>query len=278
MKVRLLTLAFAILFLTTFSSSNAQEGAANPLEPAPDASAIFIGPVFGFNNSLHSVNLASFADAINKPLCPFFEDGSASGFYAGLSAEFFLGEVVNSQHSIIVRALYSTLPVNMERDGDVYPSLVGEGDQQQIVESSTRHDIEVDYNVLSAEVMYNYKVIPRFGLGITGGLTFDIPMTKTIYQTYNLIQPLNFQFKRVDGMGYTYTNNDRTIIVKDGDIDDASGFRMGLKFGLQYDIHFAGGFYVVPAAYYNFGITDLTSAEDWRVDAIQIGVDIRFGI
>jgi hypothetical protein len=278
MKVRLLTLALAVLFLTTFSSSLAQEGRDNPLEPAPEASAIFIGPVFGFNNSLHTVNLASFADEINKPLCPFFEGGSASGFYAGLSIEFFLGNVVNSQHSIIGRVLYSTLPVTMERDGDVYPSLVGEGDNQQIVNSSTRHDIEVDYNLISAEVMYNYKVIPRFGLGLTGGLTFDIPMTKTIYQTYNLIQPLNFKFRRVEGEGYTYINNDRTIVVRDGDIDDASGFRLGLKFGVQYDIHFAGGFYVVPAAYYNFGITDLTSAEDWRVDAIQIGVDIRFGI
>jgi hypothetical protein len=276
MKVRLLTLAIAILFLTTFSGAIAQQGLDDPLAPAPEASAFFVGPVFGFNNSLHTVDLASFSE---DPLCPFFTDGSASGFYAGLSAEFFIGGVVNSQHSIIGRVLYSTLPVSLTKEGDVYPSLVGEGDQQQIIESSTSHDVDVEYNVLSAEVMYNYKVIPRFGLGITGGFTFDIPMTKTIYQTYNLIQPLNFKFKRVDNYeDFQYINNDRTIVVKDGDIEEASGFRLGLKFGLQYDIRFAGGFYVVPAAYYNFGITDLTSAEDWRVDAIQIGVDIRFGI
>ena len=278
MKVRLLALAVAVLFLTLFSRSYAQLGEADPMNPGEESSAFFIGPVFGINNAMHTVDLASFADAVNKPLCPYFEGGNATGFYGGLSIEYFLGDIKNSQHSIIVRALYSTLPVTMEREGEVYPSLVGEGDQQQIVESSTTHNIEVDYNVLSFEAMYNYRIIPRFGLGITGGLTFDVPITKTIYQTFNLIKPLNFKFKRQEGLGYEYTNNDRTIIVKDGDIDDASSFRLGLKFGLQYDIHFGERFYVVPAVYYNFGITNLTSAEDWRVDAIQAGVDIRYAL
>lgn len=278
MKVRLLAFVIAAFLLIQVSSTFAQSGEATPLGPGEKSSAIFLGPVFGFNNSMHTVNLASFADEVNEPLCPYFDDGTASGFYVGLSFEYHLGDIVNSQHSIIIRALYSTLPVTMDRIGDKYPSLVGSGDNQVIVQSVTNHNIEVDYDLFCFEVMYKFNVIRRFGLGLTGGLTFDVPLTKTIYQTYNLIEPLNFKFKRVEGLGYSYINNDRTIIVKDGDIEDASSFRLGLKFGLQYEIYFGKKFYLVPSAYYNFGITDLSSEQDWRVDALQIGVDIRFAL
>jgi hypothetical protein len=36
--------------------------------------------------------------------------------------------------------------------------------------------------------------------------------------------------------------------------------------------------YVVPAVYYNYGITKLTSMENWYVHALQMGVDIRFSL
>jgi hypothetical protein len=37
-----------------------------------------------------------------------------------------------------------------------------------------------------------------------------------------------------------------------------------------------GGMYIVPAVFYNFGVTNLNSDFDWRVNALQIGVDLRF--
>jgi hypothetical protein len=34
--------------------------------------------------------------------------------------------------------------------------------------------------------------------------------------------------------------------------------------------------YVVPNFNYNFGVTSLSADDDWRVSALQFGVDIRF--
>jgi len=35
---------------------------------------------------------------------------------------------------------------------------------------------------------------------------------------------------------------------------------------------------LVPAIYYNYGVTEATDLHNWRVNAIQIGADYRFSI
>ena len=279
MKVRLLLLAFATLMIamTTNVFSQVDEAEADPLTPGVTKSAIYLGPVFGYNRSLHTADLASFAD---DPLCPFFQNGTANGFYVGLSYEHHIGNIKNSRHSVIGRVLYNSMPASFTKEGDVYPSLVDIQGRDTTVYSSTKHSIDVAYSMITAEVMYKFIVIPGMGLGLTIGPTFDFPMTKTLNQKYQLIEPLNFQFKRVENweqLGYKYEDFDRTIIVQDGDIDEASGFRMAIKLGVQYELYFKK-FYVVPAIYYNFALTKVTSAEDWKVNALQIGVDVRFAL
>jgi len=66
--------------------------------------------------------------------------------------------------------------------------------------------------------------------------------------------------------------------MHEGDIQDVSKLRIGLKVGLQYEINIPGQFYLVPAVYYNLGLTNLSQEEDWRVSALQIGLDIRRAI
>ncbi|MDQ1267164.1 MAG: hypothetical protein QG635_2318 [Bacteroidota bacterium] len=96
---------------------------------------------------------------------------------------------------------------------------------------------------------------------------------------------MNAQFLRPDGWPdngeptLRYENTDRTMVVKDEDIEGANGFRFGIKAGVQYEIITGGKWYVVPGIFYNFGLTKVSSTrEDWRIDALQIGVDVRFAI
>jgi hypothetical protein len=80
--------------------------------------------------------------------------------------------------------------------------------------------------------MYKFNPIQGNGLGLTVGPTFDFALVKTQNQTMNLVRPLNAQFSRdpnADAKGYKYTNNDRTIVILDGDIPNSSAFRLGLK-------------------------------------------------
>ena len=252
----------------------------NPLVPTYQRPPIYIGPVFGYNRSMHSVNLASFDEAI----CPRFQDGDANGFYVGLSWEQMLGEAATSNSSFIVRVLYNTMPANLETSENPIPSLVtvvnanGDPISETILNSSTIHTQEINYAMITGEVMYKLNPISGLPLGFTIGPTFDFAMSKTQDQRYKLVLPLEAQFKKNADAGYTYVDNDRTIIIKEGDIPESEAFRFALKAGIQYEIITSGKMYIVPAVYYNFGITNLSSRENWRVNALQMGVDIRFAL
>lgn len=275
---------FAIVLITGmlfsfrgFSQVGSGTAGNNPLMPVYERPPIYIGPVIGFNRVAHTLELPSFAD----PICPNFVDGNDNGFYFGLSYEMMFGEAEQSNSSLIFRVLYNTMPTFSETSEDPVPSLVG----QNIINSQTRHTLDINYSMITGEVMYKINPIKAVPVGITVGPSFDFVMTKTLDQRYELLNPQNAQFRRLEEgdpdydkyVGVTYTDNDRTIIIEDGDIPDASGFRLGLKAGIQYEIsNVITKTMIVPAIYYNFGVTNLTSGDSWRVNALQMGVDIRY--
>jgi hypothetical protein len=281
-------LLFLLLVSLGFIDTKAQSDLENPLAPFQETRPIFIGPVFGYNRSLHSVSLKTFADAGNENVapCPTFENGQDNGFFVGFTYEHILGDYKNSNSSIIVRAMYQTMPSYLEVGGDTYPSLVSIVDangnviQQKIINSSTLHILSVDYSMATFEAVYKINPFEGMNLGFTIGPTFDYALSKTFTQEFRLMEPLNARFRRADNweqLGIRYENNDRTIVVNDGDIPNASGLRVAVKAGIQYEI-LMGRFYIVPGINYNFGITELSSDQSWRVSAVQAGFDIRFSL
>lgn len=284
MKNKVLFITLAVLALILIKPIDVfSQGGNNPLMPTKVRLPIYIGPVFGYNMSQHSVELKSFA---TDPLCPTFVDGSDDGYYVGFSGEYILGDVRTSKSSILMKVVYNNLPAYLEKGGDTYPSRITIVDDQgnpvgeEIINSSTLHTQEIKYSLITVEAFYKFNPIQGMGLGFVVGPTFDFSLEKSHIQTMELIEPLNAQFKIPDDgipAGMRYENNNRTIIVKDGDIPESSGFRFGVKAGIQYEI-LLGPMYIVPGAYYNFGVTNLSSQEDWRVNAIQMGIDIRFAL
>lgn len=282
MKLRYLLALFIVLIALPGIRLNAQAEPENPLMPTYVAPPVYIGPVIGYNRSLHSVDLASFDQAI----CPRFENGDANGFFVGISFEQHLGkDILSSTSSFIFRLLYNSLPASLDVSENPIPSLItviNGTDTSEIIEnSSTIHTMDITYNLITAEVMYKINPIPGIPLGFTVGPTFDYAITKKQDQRYKLVQPLEAQFVRNEALiiqkGYKYIDNDRTIIIKEGDIPNSNGFRLGIKAGMQFEI-LAGKWVVVPGFFYNFGVTNLSSAENWRVDALQMGVDFRYAL
>ncbi len=279
MKVRLLTCIITVFLILFSFKSYSQE---NPIEPGQQKRPILVGPVFGYNKSMHSVELLTFDDPTK--LCKPFDNGGGNGFYAGLSFEYLFGDPAKSISSIIVRALYNTMPAFMERIQDDYPTLVQTGpNTNAVIQTTTKHEANVTYSMFTVEACYKINPIPNVNLGITVGPTFDFPITKTINQTYKLVgDPLNAQFYVDTALyiqrGYKISADGRTITIQDGPIPNATGFRLGLKIGVQYEIIPGEKWFIVPAIYYNLGITKVTSAENWRINALQLGVDIRYAL
>lgn len=282
MKMKYL-LPIALIFITTLNISElfSQVVPADPLKPGSESSAILLGPVFGYNRSMHTVDLASFA---KEPLCPYFKNGEGNGFYFGVAYEHILDAKVNSRHSLIGKVVYNYLPASLEiRGDDNYPSLVDDGqDGYKVVYTETNNTIEVDYSTITAEILYKFNPIENFGLGVFVGPTFDFALTKHFEQKLMLVGDNNVQFirlseeeqQRQDIKIVRYEDNDRTIVVNDEDVPDANGFRLGIKAGLQYAIDLQR-WVVIPQVAYNFGVTKLSGSEDWRVNAFQVGVDVR---
>lgn len=279
MNKRFILLCIGIITLSIIKL-NAQMDLADPLMPVEKKPNFYIGPVLGYNKSMHTVELKTFAQ---DPLCPTFIDGSSNGFFGGISFEYLLGEAETSNSSIIARLLYNSMPASMEQNDLDLPTRVIEingADTLETIEyTSIIHKNEVKYNLVTFEVMYKFNPIYGNGLGLVVGPTFDFALTKTQEQRMDLVRPLNAQFRRdpdAAAKGYRYENNDRSIVIQDGDIPNSSAFRLGLKFGVQYEVLMKGGMYIVPSIHYNFGVTNLNSDFDWRVNALQIGVDLRF--
>ena len=276
MRFRLLIFGLLITTIMFSYEANAQGSEANPLAPGQTSKAIYLGPVLGYNMSMHSVNLASFAE---DPLCPFFENGSANGFHVGVFYEHILGRVT-SKHSIVGRLLYNSLPAYFEKVGDTYPSLVDDGQGgYTTVMSSTQHTVDVSYNMISLNIMYKFNAIA--GLVLTVGPDVDFILSNNLTQKYSIVEPDNVQFKPTDDPNLKYIDNNRTIIVYDGDIGKGQGSastRFALKFGVQYEIITGSTIDFIPGIFYNLGLTNATSNENWKVSAFQASIDVRFAI
>lgn len=279
MNKRFILLCLGIIYISFFPL-RAQLDLADPLMPVEKKPNFYLGPVLGFNKSMHTVELKTFAQ---DPLCPTFIDGSDNGFFGGISFEYLLGEAETSNSSIIARILYNNLPASMEQNDLDLPtrviSISGKDTTETIEYTSIIHTNAVKYDLVTLEVMYKFNPIQGVGFGLTVGPTFDFALTKSQVQRMDLVRPLNAQFKRdpqAEAKGYRYEKNDRSIVIQDGEIPNSSAFRLGIKAGVQYEILMKGGMYLVPAIYYNFGVTNLNSDFDWRVNALQIGVDLRF--
>lgn len=178
MKVRLLTGIIVVFLILLSMKSFSQGDLDDPLRPKEKAKPIYIGPVIGYNKTIHNIDLLTFDDPTK--LCLPFEKGGSNGFYAGISFEYLLGDVKSSQSSIIGRVLFNTFPAFMERGQDDYRTLVPDPQDNTKwiwIQTSTKHEAEVTYNLLTAEVCYKLNPVPKVPVGITVGPTFDFPIT-----------------------------------------------------------------------------------------------------
>lgn len=260
--------------LSVVTASAFSQGA-NPLEPEKAPPRIYVGPIGGFNQNYHTGGFRSFA--ISEGDCPTFGTGDATGYYVGVSAEYLLGDVKDARTSIIARLAYDVRPAQFSEQGDNQPSrLVLPDSSEEIIFSTTEHVAEIKFAMLNLDLLFKYMV-GNTRLGITAGPSIGYALTGTINQKLNLVEPNNVQFIRDPDTEYTYENFDRTIVIRDGDIPSFNRLRLGIKAGLQYEIN-VRRMIVVPAVWYDFGITKLTSEENWRVNAFQAGVDVRFAL
>jgi len=266
---------FFILFIgaLVFSSSvMAQRGGetqyANPLLPSKKPTPIYFGPAGGVNITQHPMTMPT--------ICNSFEQGVGIGLYGGITLERLFGDVATSSSSIIFRLLFNMYPGSDSREDvscNILPTTGGNP-----VEQNVKDALNISYNAVTFEAMYKINPIPAFGLGIVVGPAIDYIITKTKKWTYELTTKGMYWNQDLFREKYPYVTfeDGQTAVMYDGEVEDASSIRFGVKAGVQYEILLGSKLYVAPAIVYNFGITPVTSQHSWRVNALQVGIDARF--
>lgn len=276
-KHRLLRLCSALLVAAS-GSAMAQDRDSPIFYEAPPP-RLYVGPIGGLNYNIHSGGFASFTRLQDNVACPQFESGSATGFYGGLSAEYLLGDPKESRFSIIARLAYDSRPAQFLETGDKYPTKAfDQNGNELIVESSTEHKAQIKYDLLNLDLLFKV-MIGSTPLAVTAGPSIGYALTTSNEETYSILEPLNAQFIRNDQTpADRYRDNDRTIVFRpDAALDEKSAIRFGLKLGIQYEISFQKLF-IVPTVFYDFGLTNVTTTDSWKVNAFQIGADVRFAL
>jgi hypothetical protein len=268
-----------IIGLAGFIAANAQLD--DPLAPKQTGNKFLIGPAAGLNLVSHSTDLqVTQTRGGGNPaegLCESFTDGGNTGFFAGFTAEFIIGSVTNSNQSIITRVLYNTMPASFNVDMPEYPVALTSGGTTL---SKANSSLELDYSMVTFEAQYKYNLFDGFGL--VAGPTVDLIMAANETRLLQLTgdDSADFQFSDYDINNPEFIDPQTRNLDLDGveEIDNASGTRFGLKFGVQYEWNVPqAGFLLVPSLNYNLGLTNVNDI-DWTVSAVQIGVDVRFGI
>ena len=253
----------------------------DPLNPVTKEKVVYFGLSVGYNRVMHNAELKTFAEDLQ---CPVFEDGKASGFHFGGFYEQFIG-AKGTQHSILLRGLYNTYPSKFEQQGDRQPSMTWSEEKKEdvMVWSTSLNSNEIKYSAISVDLMYKFRAVEIQdvgGLVFTIGPTFDLIGTKTRSQKLSLLEN-DVQFKDFADNGNlnkNYSPDGRTLIVYDGEIENAQSTRFGIKLGTQLELKIPGlPIDIIPSAFYNFAFTNVDE-RDWKVNTIQIGVDLRYAL
>lgn len=251
----------------------------DPLNPKKAPPRIYVGPVAGFNRSMHGGGLRSQSYDAN---CPDFDIGTENGFYVGMTGEYLLGDTKNANSSIIARLMYDYQPAYFNQpEPKALPSRFGANTGL----SNIDHVTEVKYALINFEIMYRWN-IPGTFFGLSAGPQIGFPISSNQRQEYNLVlnanTPAQFQASAAEiaesvtnGYAARFKDDSKTsIILYDGKVINQSGMRAAIKAGAQYEI-LLKRFILVPAVYYNFGLTKVTTTDNWSISALQIGADLR---
>lgn len=207
---------------------------------------------------------------------PIFTTDSKHGFYSGLSYEMKLGEkVAYSKSSIILRGMYESMPTFFSVPGSSYPLRLSNGSE---VRTITRHATYIEYNIATVEAVYKQNLFGS-SFGITVGPSFSIPISTSIEKRFELLYPTDMKFDKDPSIpDERYEDEYRTIITQPkDDIKELNPFRFALKCGVHYELLLERTI-VVPHIGYNFGITNTSSVDGVRINALQAGVEVRFAL
>lgn len=257
---------FALPLLSTLLMTGCAATRTNPLEPNVRTGRIIAGPVAGGAQNYHSGGFRP----ISEPQCEMFGAGGGVGPIVGAGAEYFTSEKTGVGARLSLQ----------QRPGDFRQEL-----QNAYVLSAAGNDpllqrvtmnSHVAYQLLNLDLFIKQEItsVGNARLGVVGGPSFALVAGAEQRQTLDLVEPLEARF--LNEQNLPEEAGGRRLILYSGDVEQSQSLRASFMAGVQAEIGlFDNDWMLIPSISYDYAFTDVTTAENWRLNSLVAMIDFR---
>ncbi|MBK7034507.1 MAG: hypothetical protein IPH49_14870 [Ignavibacteria bacterium] len=206
----------------------------------------------------------------NYGVGPYYDTQSGMGWMIGVDFGAPLSDAPSWKRSLDLRLSFATANLDLVKQGVQLPSLDEDGDT---VYSILDHSGTVSYSVidLAPSLLIGIGNTPfSFSIGGSVGLIVSSNMKETL----TLINPLNATFDPSFCPECEYSSDQRSVVITDGDIEGVASVQATAFAGVEYllaleDVEF------LSTLRYRLGLTDISTAYNMRVNALELSVAMR---
>ncbi|MFZ1729975.1 MAG: hypothetical protein WBQ23_01960 [Bacteroidota bacterium] len=250
---RLIVPTFIVmLFLAVAPRVHAQfrsdmQAAPPPGVLSPDPSQWWIGPQIGINVVSHT------GDFVSDFCKCSFENGSGLGISAGLE----FGHMLSSVFGIAAKVVYSDMSADFSYLITQPTILIPSGETVD-ADHERKTVVKLGYFMINPVLqLYPFPSFyvfagPAFGVKTTGNRTYTLTIVDERYY-FGIGDP-----------------DSRIIEIDSGEIPEAEGMRTDLRAGLGANIRLGRKFLFSPEVSYNMPLSNISSDDNWKAEAIHI--------
>jgi hypothetical protein len=239
-----------------------------PCAKSEESGDIYVGTSFGFGQSIHHNILYQFQNNLPDAYSPSEIDKEISqDYYWGLNFEYVLFKKENFSNSIILSSsLQNSILKNQTPGYDLLQYFEDPQDLSDsiLVRSSTRLDEKMNFNFINFDLLYRFKFKSIIKYGIALGPFFSIPISANSNEEYKIVEPLNTQFPSVQG--FTYKNNNRTVVLYEGKINDVNPFYWGIKTNCFIEYEFWNLLKTTAEIGYSYPLSNFVKDSEWKIE------------
>ncbi|MBI3259672.1 MAG: OmpA family protein [Ignavibacteriae bacterium] len=238
-----------ILFLAIAGELHAQ------LENTGDIVRWRFGVLAGLSANQYAAN---FKGLPNVPsCCPSYSSGSGNGLLGGIMAMI----PITDQFEIGLRVGYQNI------SGTLLATETQTVDKGKMIEGVFEHTITTSIGLLAAEPSIDFTIMNSLSGRV--GFLVGIPLGGTFTQKERIVEPTTIVYTE---------NGQKDRLNYSGKLPDASIIMAALSVGLSYALPMNRNesLHLVPEASYSYGLTNLMTSRDWKVNGLRFAVGLRY--
>ncbi|MFM8770901.1 MAG: hypothetical protein ACKOE4_02600 [Candidatus Kapaibacterium sp.] len=198
--------------------------------------------------------------------CATFTSGGGLGLSLGAAIGYDLGVEINDEPLMLgARLSMNDLSGTLTQEEFISYVITGSTVQQ----GKALHTVTASYATLGVEPFLSARPLSMIPLRLRVGTMIGVPLAPTFSQREELVAPTDPNLK--------YENGQHVRNVYEGDLPDVTTQFLA-NVALSWPVTTTSGLEVSPELSVALPLTNLTSALQWTVTPVRVGVSVRYGV